>query len=250
MRHSNPPLSHNQRYRPPNFTWLLLTLVLVPLIGACTKPAKMSAQSDQALSLQAENWIIEQMPGGQVHFESNTLDIRDEAGCTVWLKKRLSTPVKISFTVKLISSDPQKERISDLNCFWMASDPQRPDRSVYEADHGLRSGKFSDYDSLQCYYVGMGGNTNTTTRFRRYQGGGIKPLLPEHDLQGKEFLLEGGKTYQITIESSAKGIRYLRDGRVFFDWKDPAPLTDGFFAFRTVWAHLQIANFTVIALPE
>ena len=30
-----------------------------------------------------------------------------------------------------------------------------------------RSGKFSGSDSLLTYYVGMGGNNNTTTRFRQ-----------------------------------------------------------------------------------
>ena len=34
----------------------------------------------------------------------------------------------------------------------------------------LRSGTFAEYNDLLTYYVGLGGNRNTTTRFRRYIG--------------------------------------------------------------------------------
>jgi hypothetical protein len=42
-----------------------------------------------------------------------------------------------------------------------------------------RTGAFADYDTLKTYYVGQGGNGNTSTRFRRYVGRpGERPLLP------------------------------------------------------------------------
>ena len=41
-----------------------------------------------------------------------------------------------------------------------------------------RSGAFADYNDLLTYYVGLGGNRNTTTRFRRYIGDPVlRPLL-------------------------------------------------------------------------
>ena len=42
----------------------------------------------------------------------------------------------------------------------------------------MRSGKFEEYNDLLTYYVGLGGNRNTTSRFRRYIGDPIlRPLL-------------------------------------------------------------------------
>ncbi len=192
----------------------------------------------------ASDWYVEQMPGGRVRFEADTLIVEDKAGCTVWLRRKLNAPLRLSFTARLVSKGGPLDRVSDLNCFWMASDPARPDGSVIVPEKP-RSGAFADYDSLRCYYVGMGGNTNTTTRFRRYAGNGERPLLPEHDLKAPEVLLEGNRDYRIEITSSAEGLSYARDGVVLFSWKDPQPLLEGYFGFRTVWSHLEIRDFRV-----
>ena len=54
-------------------------------------------------------------------------------------------------------------------------DPRRFPRSA--------PARFAAYNDLKTYYVGLGGNRNTTTRFRRYIGDPeTRPLLPEHDL--------------------------------------------------------------------
>ena len=34
-----------------------------------------------------------------------------------------------------------------------------------------RNGEFKNYNTLDLYYVGYGGNDNGTTRFREYHGG-------------------------------------------------------------------------------
>ena len=109
-----------------------------------------------------------------------------------------------------------------------------------------RTGKFEAYDSLRTYYVGMGGNDNTTTRFRRYAGDGTKPLLPEHDLRDKRFLLEPNKTYHIEVRAGRDGlVEYRRDGQTIFSWRDPAPLPAGWFGFRLVKSHQVIRNFRI-----
>jgi hypothetical protein len=133
--------------------------------------------------------------------------------------------------------------VSDVNCFFMATDPKAPEGRPFAPGFG-RTGKFGDYDSLRTYYVGMGGNTNTTTRFRRYAGDGARPLLPEHDLTEKKFLLEPNRTYRIEIRVGRDGaIEYRRDGEVFFSWRDPAPLTEGWFGLRTVKSRQIVRNF-------
>jgi len=180
------------------------------------------------------------MPGGRVTTREGALIIEDKGGSTVWLKEKLSAPVEITYEVTVVSQGGPFDRLSDLNCFWMAQDP----KSLGSRPSG-RSGKFSDYDSLLTYYVGYGGNNNTTTRFRRYDGTAARPLLPEHDLGGKEFLLEANHTYRIRVVARDGVAEYWRDGERIFSFRDPAPLMSGWFAFRTVRSHLEIRNFVV-----
>jgi hypothetical protein len=191
----------------------------------------------------AGRWVVEQMPGGKVTIGDGALVIEGAGGCTVWWREKLKAPVVISYEATVIAAGGPHDRVSDLNCFWMATDPRRAD--LLAAGHG-RTGKFEDYDALRTYYVGQGGNTNTTTRFRRYAGGGAKPLLPEHDKRDRSVLLEGNRAYRITVMALADGtVRYYRDDELIFDFKDPAPLTEGWFGFRTVQSHLRIRDFKI-----
>jgi hypothetical protein len=57
------------------------------------------------------------------------------------------------------------DQVSDLNVFWMATN-----RDGTEPMSPFRGGRFEAYNDLRTYYVGLGGNRNTTTRFRRYIG--------------------------------------------------------------------------------
>ena len=60
--------------------------------------------------------------------------------------------------------------------------------------------RFADYNDLKTYYVGLGGNRNTTTRFRRYIGDpATRPLLPEHDLSVADVLLVPNQKQKITF---------------------------------------------------
>lgn len=189
-------------------------------------------------------WMVEQMPGGTVKVDAGTLTIDDAEGCTVWWREKLSAPVVIRYEATVLSVGGAHDRVSDLNCFWMATDPRHPG-DMFVAGHG-RTGKFADYDALRTYYVGQGGNENTTTRFRRYAGSGEKPLLPEHDRREPPVLLEGNRSYQITLMALADGtVRYYRDDALIFEFKDPAPLREGWFGFRTVHSRLRIRDFSV-----
>lgn len=185
-------------------------------------------------------WAVEQQPGGSVRIEDGRLVIEDAGGGTVWFRAKLRAPLTISYRARVSS----RGRVSDLNCFWMAVDPRNAEAPF--AAGNRRSGKFADYDSLATYYVGYGGNTNTTTRFRRYAGTGAKPLRPEHDLGAPEFLLRADHDYRIEIHVGADGVtRYVRDGETVFEYRDPAPLTEGWFAFRTVHSRIEIDDFRV-----
>ncbi len=206
------------------------------LILDFNKNELLAAEFDYAADLR--HWRVEQMPGGSVTTREGALVIEDAAGCTVWFREKLTAPVEITYEITPVAKGGPRDRVSDVNCFWMARD-----RKSDTAMPAQRSGTFSDYDSLLTYYVGMGGNNNSTTRFRRYDGTAARPLLPEHDLSEKKFLLEANHTYRIRLVAREGVAEYWRDGEKIFTFRDPAPLTAGWFAFRTVRSHLVIRNF-------
>ncbi len=188
-------------------------------------------------------WRVEQVAPGTATQHDGVLVIQDVAGCTAWWPERLVAPVEISYDVTVVMAGGRTDRVSDVNCFWMARDPRSEDPPFAPAL--ARTGKFSDYDSLLTYYVGYGGNNNTTTRFRRYDGTAARPLLPEHDLSGSRFLLEGNRTYRIRLVARDGVAEYYRDGEKIFSFRDPAPLTAGWFAIRTVRSHLEVKNLRI-----
>ena len=215
---------------------LLIAVVGVILWNFRSPPAgrAFSDEFDRGL----DQWIVEQQPGGTVRAEDGVLRIDDRDGCTVWFKPKLSAePLIITYEARVLSSG----RVSDLNCFWLATDPKHPDLL---APQNRRDGKFASYDSLRTYYVGYGGNDNTTTRFRRYDGTGARPLRDEHDKRAPEFLLKPDQWYKIGITVERDGrVTFNRDGEMIFDWHDPELLREGWFGFRTVHSQIEIRHF-------
>lgn len=191
-------------------------------------------------------WEIEQMPHGKVELNEGKLEIVDEAGCTIWLKQKLEGPIMIEYDVILIDEGGPQDRVSDLNCFWMARDPNYFNN--FFANSEKRSGKFLNYDNLKLYYMGVGGHYNTKTRFRRYSGNGEKPLLPEHDMSAPEYLLRANTHYRIKIIAYNKYIQYYRNNQLLLDFYDKEPYTSGYFGFRTVNNHMTVDNFKIYKL--
>lgn len=210
------------------------------LLGGLTLAVAGCTAPPATLTSSLDHWSVEQMPGGRVVTRGDALIIEDAAGCTAWLRQPLRAPVEVSYEVTVVSRGGPQDRVSDVNCFWMASDPTRPGKMP-----APRSGKFAEYNSLQTYYVGMGGNNNTTTRFRRYAGDGAKPLLPEYDLSAKQFLLEPNRTYRIRLVARDGVAEFWRDDEKIFSFRDPQPLTQGWFAIRTVKSHLEIRRLQI-----
>jgi hypothetical protein len=214
-------------------TWVLFAIAPLACRAVVPRPA-----ADRWCD--AARWVVEQMPGGTTRFGDDRIEIEDADGCTVWWKDELRAPVRISYDVTVVAAGGAHGRVSDLNCFWMAQ--ERDGRAPWSG--GTRHGRFADYDSLDTYYVGYGGNENTTTRFRRYSSGS-KPLLPEHDLRMRPFLLQPNHVYHLVVIAAEGRAQFYRDGEKIFDFTDPRPLTRGWFGFRTVHSHLVIQNFTI-----
>lgn len=187
-------------------------------------------------------WHIEAEKPGRISATHGTLDIDVPAGATLWFKPRLEGPLSIEFDAVAVAEGGPNDQVSDLNVFWMANnvDGREP---VYAH---ARTGKFEEYNALLTYYAGLGGNRNTTTRFRRYIGDPkLRPLLPGHDLAGAPYLLVANQRQTIRLIARGHSIEYWRDGTRIFHMEDAAPYRNGWFALRTTYSHLRISRLRI-----
>jgi hypothetical protein len=191
-------------------------------------------------------WLVEAEQGGSFTARDGVLDIASPAGVTLWFRAPLESPVAIDYEVMAVAAGGPNDAVSDINCFWMASDSRSPSGDVLSY---RRSGAFADYDELRTYYAGIGGNRNTSSRFRRYVGRrDERPLLPQHDLAAPGDLIEPNRPYHIRLVAAGSRIALLRDGRTMFRLDDPQPYTRGHFGLRTTKSHLRVRNFRVSRL--
>ncbi len=199
-------------------------------------------------------WKVEsESPDYKTLFVGDTLDIVAPKGLTLWRREKMSGKLAIEYDACVVVNSPT-DRLSDLNCFWMASDPKAP--NDIEKRMGERRGVFVNCYALQMYYLGYGGNNNTTTRFRRYDGNeaGItdEASRPEvlREYTDEEHLLKPNHWYHIKITNEDNRICYYIDGERIVDFREADPLTEGWFGLRTTQAHLKFANFKYEKIPE
>jgi hypothetical protein len=144
-------------------SWMILFLLLA-MSGCAATPENDGVPSNQRLIASDDfqdglgQWNVELEKGGSVVADHGILDIDVPAGATVWFKPLLKGPLKMQYRAMAVSAGGLNDRVSDLNCFWMARDSRNPD-DLFAVK---RSGKFADYNQLLTYYVGLGGNGNTT----------------------------------------------------------------------------------------
>jgi hypothetical protein len=208
---------------------------------ACTQWGTRGAllfQDDFSGPLSGYVSEYEKKPGNVVASQDGRLVIDVDSGATVWLDKPLSGNVLISYTRRIDVGGGRNDRLSDLNHFWMAQDP-------HNARLFTRGGKFEEYDNLNMYYAGIGGNTNSSTRLRRY-GKGQRVLLAEH--LDAAHLLKPNHDYKVDIAVYDGCTRVLLDGQEYFSYRDPEPFTSGYFGFRTTWSHQSIGHLKIYQL--
>ena len=183
-------------------------------------------------------WTVEsESPDYRVEFVGEGVELLAPKGLTMWYRKPLEAPCTIEYEARVML-EREGDRLSDLNCFWMATDPAAEDVFARSAE---RSGIFANCATLQLYYVGYGGNHNSTTRFRRYNGMPNPALLQEYT--DPEHLLQPNHWYHIRLACQDGRVTYTIDGQTLFDYTDPAPLTRGWFGFRTTLSRTQIRHF-------
>jgi len=185
------------------------------------------------------NWKTEfEVPeSSSIKLIDSKLDLVSSKGATVWFKTKLSGNLMITYDETLIDAGGANDRVSDMNVFWMATDPAKPGEMIN------RDGKFSSYDNLNLYYAGVGGHYNKFTRFRKYNSDGNKPVLKEYS--DAAHLLVDNKKYSIKIIINNGLIQYYLNNELYWELKDETPYTEGYFGFRTTISHQQYENFKV-----
>jgi rhamnogalacturonan endolyase len=225
------------------------TLMRFLLWVLAVSPAYTYAQNVKWKLLCADNfnkldrklWVAEiaPLPDSKVFVKKGELVLDTQGGVTLWLNKKLKGNIQIEFDRTVLLDSGKNDRLSDLNVFWMATDPRN--KNLF-----TRNGVLESYDSLLLYYVGMGGNSNSTTRFRRYDGKGDRKLLQEYS--DRKYLLEPNRKYHITITIKGSTTTFEVDGKTFFSYNDPDVLREGYFGFRSTKSRQMIDNVRVYQL--
>jgi Domain of Unknown Function (DUF1080). len=223
-------------------TLVVYCLLILPMHSLSAKKIKNT--------LLPQHWIIEQESAQtKVKFTKDTLEIDAPKGITIWYNQPLSGNITISYKALLVMKGGPNDRLSDMNSFWMAQDSLNPGN--FFARKEWRGGVFSKYYSLKMYYVGFGGNNNTTSRFRKYDGdydsfkqGKVRPdIIKEYT--DAEHLLKPNFWYTVKIEVVGNRVSYTLNGEKLYDYQDPAPYRSGYFGFRTVQSHQQITGLRI-----
>lgn len=198
-------------------------------------------------------WKVEsESPNYEVSFLGDTVEVVSPKGLTLWRKEKMAGKVTIEYDACVVVEN-ENDRLSDLNCFWMASDPKYPD-NLWKREK-WRSGIFVNCYSLQLYYLGYGGNYNSTTRFRRYTGNeqGVTDAQARPavlcEYTDSAHLLKPNHWYHIKITNDNNRVSYYIDGKRLVDFRDPQPLQEGWFGFRTTLSRTRITNFRYESAP-
>lgn len=232
----------------------ILSIAIISVAFSCSSNSKADSATEAGTfvsGLDSANfnnyWIVEsESPDYKVTFHGDTAEILSPKGLTLWYKRPFKSPVTIEYDARVMEELPD-DRLSDLNCFWMASDPHVEDGSIMTR-MDERHGVFPNCYSLQLYYMGFGGNHNSTTRFRRYNGDeeGITDVEKRPSIlveyTDSAHLLRPNHWYHIRLENNADTVRYFIDGEKLVEYIDSIPLTEGYFGFRTTLSRTQIAN--------
>lgn len=218
--------------------------IIVLIHAAIVSAQEISVKKDSLIfrddfnTADTSNWMIEKnnSPNEIVARRNGKLLFDTYGGVTAWFVHELTGNYYIRFKRTIIINGGKNDRLSDCNVFWMATDPL----------HNWsfkRKGDFGEYDSLSMYYVGMGGNYNTTTRFRRYDGKGEKKIIGE--FTDSLHLLQANKEYLFEIIVKDGRTQFKVDGQSYFYFTDPQPLSQGWFALRSTRSRQEIDDLEI-----
>ena len=234
-------------------------LVVFIIVGACNSQKKRDTEPYQIGAVLYEDtfdvadtsaWVVESETTANflTSVSDGALVLDVPSGITVWNTTLFKGNVMFEFDVTVVKAGGKNDRVSDLNCFWMATDPEFPDDFFRRSS--WRGGKFWNYYSLNLYYVGYGGHNNTKTRMLRYDADipPPPPIIKEYD--DPSHLIEPNKQNSIRIMCFESRVLYFFNGEKIFDFTDEEPYREGYFGFRTTQNHMKIHHFRVSSLID
>ena len=69
-------------------------------------------------------WQVEsESPGYRVTFSGDTCELLSPKGLTLWRKEKMRQGMTVEYDACVVDEGKPGDRLSDLNCFWLASDP-------------------------------------------------------------------------------------------------------------------------------
>jgi len=219
---------------------LLITITTGSVVAAQSiapaKKWKLLFEDDFSKPRLSNSWLIETGDTNEgCTIVNGQLQLNTQGGITLWYKDKLAGNILIEYDRTVMVEKEDNDRLSDMNQFWMATDPQK---KMF-----TRKGNFKEYDSLQMYYVGMGGNYNTTTRMRRYDGKGNLQIVGEY--KDSAHLLKPNKKYHLAILMENGVAKFFVDGEEYFSFKDDKPFNEGWFAIRSTKSRQLIDNVKI-----
>jgi len=191
-------------------------------------------------------WVVEQLEGGVVKTTGGKLVIDDARGCAVWFERKLRAPVMIQFRATMISDARERNSVRDLNCFWMATEPEAPG-GIF-ANGRRRTGSPGEYRQLRAYFVGRGTANNTATCLLKYSGDGQPGNAPGKVQTAGHFPLRPNKRMKVQLIAFGNTLRYYCNGMFLLGVTDPKPLGEGWFGFQTAGGHIEIDDFRVYSI--
>lgn len=207
-------------------------------------------QALRGQTVTLKDWIAEDHSGQmQISVSRDTLEIISPKGVTLWYNQKLTGEYEISYQIQVVMQGGTFDRLSDLNCFWAANDPRYPDDLF--ARSAWRNGIFHHYKTLNLFYVGYGGNNNSTTRFRRYYGAEAdtddataRPVIKEYT--DSAHLLKPNHCYHIRIVVQKDYTAYYVDNELLFraSFRHVGE-GDGYFGLRMLTNHVVFSGFRI-----
>ena len=205
----------------------------------------------QHQSFFVQQWKIEMHPCLQIIERADTLEV-DSSGRTDYVvSATIDERYEPSYRICMVMQGGKYDRLSDLNCFWAANDPKYPDDLFARSQ--WRDGIFKNYNTLNLFYVGYGGNDNSTTRFRRYKGeyygvadDKVKPLLKEYT--DAPHLLVPNQWYEIRIRVEKGITTYSVNDEELFRYTLAGSEGDGHFGLRLLQNHVLFTDFKATIL--
>jgi hypothetical protein len=202
---------------------------------AATLAGNACASPGNIVSFAGHEWRVEAQvstPRSTVTAKAGTLNLDAAGGVTVLLLTPLTGTYCIRYTRQVLPAEGGVYRISDLNQFWLI------DPAPLGAPEP-RDGRLESYTPDRLFYVGIGGNNNTTTRFRHYDGSPARPLLGEADLR-----LEANRRYDLRTCVLADRTELYVDGKLLFSAAQTPPRLS-YFALRSVGSKQRVTHFRI-----